>query len=75
MSTSGLVVGTSRNLSARTPDDSALVTPSGLDCALMNPEDVVLVDLHGKVLEGSFEPSVETPMTPGSTVRDPRWAA
>jgi ribulose-5-phosphate 4-epimerase/fuculose-1-phosphate aldolase len=51
------------------------VTPSGLDCALMNPEDVVLVDLHGKVLEGSFEPSVETPMTPGSTVRDPRWAA
>jgi L-fuculose-phosphate aldolase len=65
MSVSGLVVGTSGNVSARTPDGNALVTPSGLDYALMEPEDVVLVDLDGKVIEGSFEPSVETPMHTG----------
>ena len=65
MSGSGLVGGTSGNVSARTPDGKALVTPSGLDYALMEPEDVVLVDLHGKVIEGSLEPSVETPMHTG----------
>jgi L-fuculose-phosphate aldolase len=62
MSVSGLVVGTSGNVSARTPDGNVLMTPSGLDYELMEPEDVVLVDLDGKVIEGSFEPSVETPM-------------
>jgi len=65
MTESGLVVGTSGNVSARTPDGNALVTPSGLDYALMEPEDVVLVDLDAKVLEGSFAPSVETPMHTG----------
>jgi L-fuculose-phosphate aldolase len=62
MSVSGLVVGTSGNVSARTPDGNVLMTPSGLDYELMEPEDVVLVDLDGKVIEGSFEPSVETLM-------------
>jgi L-fuculose-phosphate aldolase len=65
MSTSGLVVGTSGNVSARTPDGNVLVTPSGLDYAILEPEDVVLVDLDGKMLECSFEPSVETPMHTG----------
>ena len=65
MSVSGLVVGTSGNVSARTPDGNVLMTPSSLDYELMEPEDVVLVDLDGKVLEGSFEPSVETPMHTG----------
>jgi L-fuculose-phosphate aldolase len=65
MSVSGLVVGTSGNVSARTPDGNVLMTPSGLDYELMEPEDVVLVDLEGKVIEGSFEPSVETPMHTG----------
>jgi L-fuculose-phosphate aldolase len=65
MSVSGLVVGTSGNVSARTPDGNVLMTPSGLDYELMEPEDVVLVDLDGKVIEGSFEPSVETPMHTG----------
>ena len=65
MSESGLVMGTSGNVSARTPDGNVLVTPSGLDYAAMDPEDVVLVDLEGAVVEGSFEPSVETPMHTG----------
>jgi L-fuculose-phosphate aldolase len=65
MSDTGLVRGTSGNVSARTPDGNALITPSGLDYALMAPEDVVLVDLDGNTIEGSFEPSVETPMHTG----------
>jgi len=65
MSASGLVVGTSGNVSARTPDGNVLVTPSGLDYAVLEPEDVVLVDPYGKMLDGSFEPSVETPMHTG----------
>jgi L-fuculose-phosphate aldolase len=65
MSASGLVVGTSGNVSARTPDGDVLVSPSGLDYAILEPEDVVLMDLDGKMLEGSFEPSVETPMHTG----------
>src|ERR671920_120905 len=47
MSESGLVMGTSGNVSARTPDGN------------------VLVNLEGVVVEGSFEPSVETPMHTG----------
>ena len=65
MRDSGLVVGTSGNVSARTPDGNVLVTPSGLGYWAMVPEDVVLVDLGGAVIEGSFEPSVEWPMHTG----------
>jgi L-fuculose-phosphate aldolase len=65
MSESGLVMGTAGNVSTRTPDGNVLVTPSGLDYAAMEPEDVVLVDLDGVIVEGSFEPSVETPMHTG----------
>src|SRR4051812_34725325 len=65
MISSGLVTGTSGNVSARTPDGDVLITPSGLDYALLDPEDVVLVNLKGQVLEGSLEPSSETPMHTG----------
>lgn len=65
MSEAGLVMGTEGNVSALTPEGNALITPSGLDYALMEPEDVVLVNLDGDVLEGSFEPSAETPMHTG----------
>jgi len=65
MSDSGLKMGTEGNVSAHTPDSHALITPSDLDYAVMEPEDVVLVDLDGRVLNGSFEPSTETPMNTG----------
>ncbi|HLL98382.1 MAG TPA: class II aldolase/adducin family protein [Rubrobacteraceae bacterium] len=65
MRDSGLVVGTSGNVSARTPDGNILVTPSGLDYWAILAEEVVLVDLGGAVIEGSFEPSVEWPMHTG----------
>ena len=65
MRASGLVAGTEGNVSARTPEGNVLITPSGLDYALMKPEDVVLVSLEGETLEGAFDPSVETPMHTG----------
>jgi L-fuculose-phosphate aldolase len=65
MKASGLVAGTEGNVSARTPEGNVLITPSGLDYAVTEPEDVVVVSLDGETLEGAFEPSVETPMHTG----------
>jgi L-fuculose-phosphate aldolase len=41
------------------------MTPSGLDYGDLEAGDVVLVDVNGRVLEGSLEPSTETPMHTG----------
>jgi L-fuculose-phosphate aldolase len=65
MIASGLVTGTSGNVSARTPEGDVLMTPSGLDYGELEPGDVVLVDVNGQLLEGSLEPSTETPMHTG----------
>jgi L-fuculose-phosphate aldolase len=65
MRASGLVAGTEGNVSARTPDGNVLITPSGLDYAVTEPEDIVVVSLDGETLDGAFEPSVETPMHTG----------
>jgi L-fuculose-phosphate aldolase len=62
---SGLVTGTSGNVSARTPEGDVLMTPSGIDYEELEPGDVVLVDVDGEVLEGSLGPSTETPMHTG----------
>jgi L-fuculose-phosphate aldolase len=62
---SGLVTGTSGNVSARTPEDDILMTPSGIDYEELEPGDVVLVDANGEILEGSLGPSTETPMHTG----------
>jgi L-ribulose-5-phosphate 4-epimerase len=59
----GLVTHSWGNVSARVPKSSRIViTPSGLDYDRLNAEDMVIVDLKGKVVEGQFKPSVETPM-------------
>jgi L-fuculose-phosphate aldolase len=65
MISSGLVTGTSGNVSARTPEGDVLITPSGLDYGQLEPGNIVLVDLEKNVLEGALEPSSETPMHTG----------
>jgi L-fuculose-phosphate aldolase len=65
MISSGLVTGTSGNVSARTAEGDVLITPSGLDYGQLEPDDIVLVDLEKNVLEGALEPSSETPMHTG----------
>ncbi|MDQ3943406.1 MAG: class II aldolase/adducin family protein, partial [Actinomycetota bacterium] len=52
MRASGLVAGTEGNVSARTPEGNVLISPSGLDYTLTEPEDVVIVSLDGEMLEG-----------------------
>lgn len=63
MITTGLVRGTSGNLSTREPGaGTCLVTPSGVDYDIMKPEDVVLVDLSGRPVTPGLKPSVDTPI-------------
>jgi L-fuculose-phosphate aldolase len=62
---SGLVTGTSGNVSTRTPEGDVLITPSGLDYGQLEPGNIVLVDLEKNVLEGALEPSSKTPMHTG----------
>ena len=37
------------------------IKPSGVDYATLKPEDLVLLDLEGKVVEGKLRPSSDTP--------------
>jgi L-ribulose-5-phosphate 4-epimerase len=57
----GLVTWTSGNLSARDPQTGLVVIkPSGLRYERMTPEDMVVVDLDGKIVEGKRGPSSDT---------------
>lgn len=59
----GLVTGTEGNVSARIPGtETALIKPSGVSMGLLRPDDLILVSLQGKQLEGCQTMSVETPM-------------
>ncbi|MBL1097241.1 class II aldolase/adducin family protein [Streptomyces coffeae] len=57
----GLVVGTSGNVSARVAD-TVLVTPSGVPYDRLGPRDAVAVDLDGRQVLGTLEPTSELPM-------------
>ena len=59
MSASGLVEGTAGNLSARLDDGRIVLTPAALDYAGMTPDDLVVVDPSGDLLEGHRAPTTE----------------
>jgi L-fuculose-phosphate aldolase len=60
---SGLVRGTSGNISAKIPGtDMFLIKPSGVQMKVLNPTDLVLVDLQGDKLRGELKVSLEMPM-------------
>ena len=57
---SGLTEGTGGNLSLCVePGKAFLISPSGMDYDSILPEDVVLLDWRGEILEGSRTPSSE----------------
>jgi len=61
--TTGLVKGTSGNLSARAVSGyTCLITPSGVDYESMRPEDIVAVDMAGEPLGPGLKPSVDAPV-------------
>ena len=54
----GLVVLTWGNVSAITPDRRyVVIKPSGVDYGSMRPEQMVVTDLDGRVVEGELRPS------------------
>jgi L-fuculose-phosphate aldolase len=58
----GFVPARSGNVSVRTEEGTVIVTPSGLDYADMDADDLCLVDLDGNQLVGRFAASTELPM-------------
>jgi len=58
---SGLVAGTSGNISARIPGlELMVIKPSGLAYAELTPETMVVCDLDGKVIDGKYKPSSDS---------------
>lgn len=54
----GLVVWTGGNVSARVPDAELMVIkPSGVHYDELTPQNMVVCDLHGNVVEGDLAPS------------------
>lgn len=59
----GLIHGTSGNIALRDDEDDVVaITPSGIPYAGMTAEDIAIVDLNGKWLDGKYKPSSEVPM-------------
>lgn len=58
----GLIKGTSGNIAVRDEDDKNIVaiTPSSIPYKTMKVEDIAIVDLNGKWLDGPYKPSSET---------------
>ena len=56
-----LVAWTSGNVSARDPESGLVVIkPSGVKFQDLTPENMVIVDLDGKLVEGDYKPSSDT---------------
>lgn len=59
----GLIKGTSGNIALRDDEDDVVaITPSGIAYSTMEAEDIAIVDMNGKWLDGPYKPSSEVPM-------------
>jgi L-fuculose-phosphate aldolase len=70
----GLVSGTAGNISVRAGDLVA-ITPTGMACGGLQPEDVTVVDATGAVVEGRRRASSELALHLGSYRARPEMAA
>jgi L-fuculose-phosphate aldolase len=57
----GLTVGTSGNVSVRLGEHIA-ITPSGVDYEVLTPDDICVITLDGRHVDGPDNPSSEVPM-------------
>jgi L-ribulose-5-phosphate 4-epimerase len=56
-----LVAWTSGNISARDPETHLVVIkPSGIKFPDLTPKNMVIVDIHGNLVEGDYKPSSDT---------------
>ena len=49
--------GNASGIDRSSPDSLVVIKPSGVDYATLRAEDLVVTDLHGKVVEGALRPS------------------
>ena len=69
----GLVIFTWGNVSAIDREtELVVIKPSGVSYDDMKAEDMVVVDLDGKVVEGRLKPSSDTPDSRGTLQSIPR---
>lgn len=57
-----LASGTDGNISMRLPDNRMLITPSGINKGLLRPEQLLVQDYEGNVLEGTLRSTKEAGM-------------
>ncbi len=55
----GLIALSGGNISLRLENGEILMTPSGMVYEDLYPEDIILMDLDGKIIEGKRRPSVD----------------
>jgi L-fuculose-phosphate aldolase len=55
----GMIAAGDGNVSARLDDERVLVTPTGFHKGFIKEDDLVITDLHGKLLRGTRKPSSE----------------
>ncbi|EGD48093.1 class II aldolase/adducin family protein [Ruminiclostridium papyrosolvens DSM 2782] len=59
----GLIKGTSGNIAVKDDEEDVVaITPSGIAYKTMKVEDIAIVDMNGKWLDGPYKPSSEAPM-------------
>lgn len=59
---SGLTSGSGGQISARIPStDLIMVKPTNFCMGRLQPEDMVIIDMEGHVVEGRYKPTSETP--------------
>lgn len=58
----GLVAGTWGNISVRISENQFAITPSGRNYRTIQPEDIVIVNASGEIIEGQLTPSSELPL-------------
>lgn len=58
----GYVAATDGNLTVRLENNTVLTTPTGMSKGMMDPDDLVLVDMDGRKISGRRSPSTEIAM-------------
>ena len=58
----GYIASNDGNVSVRLDDDSVIITPTGISKGFMKPEDLIIIDMNGNLLEGKGLPSSESHM-------------
>lgn len=56
----GLVAGTWGNISTRVDEQYMIITPSGMSCDFLKPEDMVLTNINDLSYVGELKPSIES---------------